>query len=93
MLPSPRTFLPLLAAAALGGAAARAAEPYATVDPDAVERMLAAGDVRVYDANPRDVYDRHHLPGAVFVGHARDLAPALPADKATRLVFYCAGPK
>ena len=28
-----------------------------------------------------------------YLGHEKDLTPYLPADKATRLVFYCAGPK
>ncbi len=55
--------------------------------------MLGRSDSRVYDANPRDVYEKHHLPGAVFIGHEKDLAQYLPADKSTRLVFYCAGPK
>lgn len=68
------------------------AEPFRMISLDDVERMLAAPDVAVYDANRREVYQKHHLPGARFV--ERSFGPAaLPADKATRLVFYCAGPK
>ncbi len=70
-----------------------AADPYRTLEPDEVEKMLGASDVRVYDANPRDVYEKHHLPGAVFIGHEKDLSRVLPADRSARLVFYCAGPK
>jgi hypothetical protein len=83
----------LAAVAILSPASNPAADPYAELAPDAVEKMLGAADARIYDANPRDVYEQHHLPGAVFIGHEKDLARHLPADKATRLVFYCAGPK
>lgn len=68
------------------------ADPFQMVSLDEVERMLSAPDVAVYDANQRDVYEKHHLPGARFVDRGFG-ASALPADKATRLVFYCAGPK
>jgi hypothetical protein len=80
----------LAAAAALAPLPARA-DPYRTVSADQVQRMIGAGDVRVLDANSADVYAKSHLPGAVHIG-ARSLASLLPADKAARLVFYCANP-
>ena len=46
--------------------------------------------VAVYDANGRERYERGHIPTARFVGHDPVTAAALPRDKATRLVFYCA---
>jgi hypothetical protein len=85
----------ILAVAALGlgpSAAHPARDPYGTLDVEAVAGMLGAPDVRIYDANPRDVYEENHLPGAVHVGKQR-LEPLLPADRSARLVFYCAGPK
>ena len=85
-----------LAAVALAAPPAAAASPgdgYTMLEPDAVEGLIRAGSARVYDANPRDVYDEHHLPGAVFIGHRKDLDAVLPADRAQPLVFYCAGPK
>ena len=83
-----------LAALLLGSSAplAARADAYSNVGVDTVQQMLAAGDVRVYDVNPRDVYEKYHLPGAVYVGHAK-LEGLLPADRSTRLLFYCAGPK
>lgn len=89
---------PLLAAAALALAAlappgaARAGEPFQLLSAGQVERMLGARDVRVYDVNIDELWVKHHLPGAIHVGN-RDLATILPADKDTRLVFYCSGPK
>jgi rhodanese-related sulfurtransferase len=89
---------PLLAAAALALAAlalpgaARAGEPFQLLSAAQVEKMLRAPDVRVYDVNIDELWVKHHLPGAIHVGN-RDLATLLPADKGTRLVFYCSGPK
>ena len=45
--------------------------------------------VAVYDANGRERYERGHIPGARYVGHDEVTAAMLPADRATRLVFYC----
>ncbi len=70
----------------------RAAEPFQLVTAAQVERMMRAKDVKIYDVNIAELWERNHLPGAVHVGN-RPLAAILPADKATRLVFYCSGPK
>jgi len=78
-----------LLAAALGTAAS--AEPFQLVSLDDVEHMLSAKDVAIYDANPEEVFKKNHLPGARFVDGTFG-AGSLPADKATRLVFYCANP-
>jgi len=80
-----------LLAAAASSAPAFAGEPFQLVTIDEVERMLAARDVAIYDANPEEVFAKNHLPGARFVDSAFGKG-SLPKDKATRLVFYCANP-
>jgi rhodanese-related sulfurtransferase len=54
--------------------------------------MIGQPGVKVYDANPPDLWQKNHIPGATFIGEQK-LASVLPADKATKLIFYCAGPK
>jgi 3-mercaptopyruvate sulfurtransferase SseA len=76
-------------ALAVVGAAGAADLPMVSVDD--VEKMLGAPDVRIYDANTREVFEKAHLPGAIFVD-ARSLAATLPQDKSLRLVFYCKNP-
>ncbi len=90
-MPTLRT-VPLAAAALLSACAAKGGDPFQTIGVDEVERMLGRPGVFVLDANERDVYVEHHLPGARLV--SRDtLARVLPADHGATLVFYCAGPK
>jgi Rhodanese-like domain len=91
--PSAAPAVVAMALALVASPARPGAEPYATVGVDAVEKMLGASDVRIYDANPRDLFEKSHLPGAIFIGHDKDLSAVLPADKSTRLVFYCSGPR
>lgn len=45
----------------------------------------------IVDANPREVFDEGHVPGARWMatGNVRDVLPALPADRGTLVVFYC----
>ena len=93
--PSPRRLAAALAlAAALGGACAtkHASEPFTRVTLDEVERMLGDPRVAIVDANPRETFQAGHLPGARWYRSGPSLASVLPADKATRLVFYCASP-
>jgi hypothetical protein len=80
------------AVALLAPAAARAeGDPFQAASVDEVSKMIGAPDVKVFDANPRDVYEQHRVPGAVFV--EKPLAKLLPKDRGTRLVFYCRNPK
>lgn len=84
--------LALAAAPALGCAGNRSAgDPFALVGIPEVERMLSEPEVAVIDANPKDVFQRNHLPGAKHYKSA-PFAEVLPAGKTTRLVFYCASP-
>ena len=78
------------AATLLVPASARAVDPQVQeVTPDQVEKMLGAPDVRIYDVNDLDMFNKSHVPGAIHVG-TKKLAGLLPSDKSTRLVFYCA---
>lgn len=81
----------VLATAALGCAETGAREPFKLVGMDEVERMLSQPRIAIIDANTRETFEKNHLPGAKYYKSA-PLAQLLPADKATRLVFYCASP-
>ena len=67
-----------------------AAPPFPAFSLDDVEAKLGQPGVYLFDANPREMYDRGHVPGATWVVWD-DLSTAkLPADKAALLIFYCA---
>jgi len=54
--------------------------------------LMAQGNVMIFDANPPDVRtDEGVIPGAHMLASAShyDVATVLPADKTTKLVFYC----
>lgn len=59
---------------------------------DQVQARVAAHDGKtfVFDDNPRDRYDRGHVPGARWVESGDVSAAVLPPDKEATLVFYCA---
>lgn len=59
---------------------------------DEVAARLGQPGVHVFDANPRERYDRGHVPGAVWVASDRVTADVLPPDKDATLIFYCANP-
>jgi len=87
----------LAAAAAVAAAAAcatnpRSGDPFTMVSVDEVAGMLGSPGVAVVDANPQDVYREGHVPGARWYRSGPSLAAVLPADRSTRLVFYCASP-
>jgi rhodanese-related sulfurtransferase len=48
------------------------------------------GHIAVFDANDRDTFAEHHVPGAAWVDYDAVSAETLPPDHATSLVFYCA---
>ncbi len=80
--------LALLAATALPASA----EDFRLMPMDEVEKRLGQPGFAVLDANVPEVWQEHHLPGAVHIV-GKDLRALLPADKSTQLVFYCANPK
>ena len=81
-----------LAMLALPRARAGDPEPFQLIGAEQVEKMMSARDVRIYDVNIDELWEKFHLPGAIHVG-VRDLPSTLPADKTMKLVFYCTGPK
>jgi hypothetical protein len=83
----------LCAAAALTVAAMRPAhaeDGFALLSAVELSKVLGAADLAVFDANGDAEYARAHVPGAVHLAEYRRYpASTLPADKATRVVFYC----
>lgn len=57
---------------------------------DEVEARLGRPDVYVYDANPREMYDEKHVPGARWIAWDHVTAADLPSDRGATLIFYCA---
>ncbi len=91
----PSSILAALAAtSALAGACAarRSAEPFTLVTIDDVAGMLGDPRVAIVDANPSEIFRAGHVPGARWYRAGPTLASVLPADRTTRLVFYCASP-
>ncbi len=95
--PSRTRLVALLAAASAVGVAGACAtqqrsDPFTLVSVDEVAGMLGQPNVAIVDANPQDVYQRGHVPGARWYRSGPSLAAVLPADRSARLVFYCASP-
>ncbi len=87
---------PALPTLALGLAlvACRAAgtDPYGTLTMEEVEKSLGQPGVAVFDANLPELWEEHHLPGAVHIV-GKNLAKVLPGDRGAKLIFYCTNPK
>ena len=71
-----------------------AEETFPTMTVDQVEAGLAAKQLTAVDCNGETT--RKHMgvvPGAILVTDVEAYAPSeLPADKTTKLVFYCTNP-
>lgn len=82
--------LSLFAIAALGCSKAH----LKTLTVDQVAARIAAHDDKtfIYDANPKDVYESGHVPGAKWVKYDAVTAADLPGDHGAMLIFYCASP-
>jgi len=85
----------LALAALLVGAAARAAdkEELAILTVDQVAEHVAKGDASVFDNNPKDMWEKGHVPTAKWVDFKNVQASDLPQDKDRTLIFYCANEK
>ncbi len=64
---------------------------YRPVPMAEVVRLMKEPDVVLLDVNVQEVWEKHHIPGAVHVT-SPDIAQFLPQDKKSFLIFYCAGP-
>jgi hypothetical protein len=71
-----------------------AEETFPTMTVDQVEAAIASKEVTPVDCNGE--MTRKHMgvvPGAILVTDEAEYAPSeLPADKTTKLVFYCSNP-
>ena len=67
----------------------------ADVAVEDVERLLTERKGLVFDVNGASTREKNgSVPGATLLGSSSDYpSTALPADKATTLVFYCANPR
>ncbi len=64
---------------------------YKPVPMEEVVRLMKSPDVVLLDVNVQEVWEKHHIPGAVHVT-SPDIAQFLPQDRKSFLIFYCAGP-
>lgn len=71
-----------------------ASEPQ-TISVDEVAQLLAAGECQVVDANGEDTRrEKGVVPGAILLSsYSSYSTEELPADKETKLVFYCGNEK
>ena len=85
----------LALAALLCGAAARADgnDGFGSLTVDQVADHVAKGDASIIDNNPKDMWQKGHVPTAKWVDFKNVQASDLPKDKDRTLVFYCANEK
>jgi rhodanese-related sulfurtransferase len=76
-----------------GTASAADKDPFGSLTPDQVSDLIAKKEASVYDNNPREMYEKGHVPSAKWVDFKDVTASDLPQDKDRTLVFYCANEK
>lgn len=84
--------LAMLSSAALSCPACDEASPreeIATLTPMEVHARMLANEIEVIDANPIDIFKKHHVAGARRVDYDKVSISDLPKDKAAPVVFYC----
>jgi rhodanese-related sulfurtransferase len=74
-------------------ASAAESQPFGSLTVDQVADLVAKKDASVYDNNPREMYEKGHVPSAKWVDFKDVTASDLPQDKDRTLVFYCANEK
>jgi hypothetical protein len=87
----------LAIAAASGGckkadqSAAKAEEQFPMLTPDEVEAQIATKSITPVDCNGDGTREKMGVvPGAILITDEEQYGPSeLPADKNTKLVFYC----
>lgn len=65
------------------------------VSLEEVAQLVRSGghETVIYDANPRELYQERHVPGARWIHYDALAASELPANKSFQLIFYCANPE
>jgi hypothetical protein len=82
-----------IAAILLAGSRAMADDGFSSLTVDQVATYLEKGDASVFDNNPKDMYEKGHVPTAKWVDFKNVQASDLPQDKDRTLIFYCANEK
>lgn len=74
--------------------AVAAREPEVITRDELAERLRRRDPgIHIFDANPREMYEQRHVPGARWVPYDGVTADVLPPDRSASLVFYCANPR
>ncbi len=82
--------LALVLAVRAGASPAHGDEGFGLMTAGELAKILGQKDVAVFDANSAETFAKGHVPGATFLEEYRKFpASVLPADKATRVIFYC----
>lgn len=63
-----------------------------SISPVDLLRRVEARGVTVIDVNPRQSWQKAHVPGALHLDPLAFAATDLPADHRAPLVFYCSNP-
>jgi rhodanese-related sulfurtransferase len=63
-----------------------------TISPSALHELIREKCVTVIDVNSPQSWLRARVPGAINLDPTSYDASDLPADKASRIVFYCSNP-
>ncbi|MCS0585235.1 rhodanese-like domain-containing protein [Massilia pinisoli] len=63
-----------------------------TISPSALHELIRAKRVAVVDVNSPQSWLKARVPGAINLDPTSYDANDLPADKASRIVFYCSNP-
>lgn len=95
LLAVPAALVLALALPAVAGGSAKPSaeekEAFGRLTIQQVEEGVAKKELVVFDNNSQDRFAKGHVPSAKWVKFDNVTAADLPADKATKLVFYCGG--
>ena len=68
-------------------------EGFSDLTIDRVADLIAKKDADIFDNNPKDMWQKGHVPGAKWVDFKNVQVSDLPTDKDRTLIFYCANEK
>lgn len=76
------------------GTAVAEREPEVITRDELAERIRRRDlGIHIFDANPHEMYEQRHVPGARWVPYDGVTAEVLPQDRSATVVFYCANPR
>jgi 3-mercaptopyruvate sulfurtransferase SseA len=85
---SPAAMLLIAGLAGLATPALAEPEPFGRLEVAQVEALLGQKGVLIVDVNSAEVYRKGHVPGAVWSA-MDEVEKNLPADRSTKLIYYC----